>query len=147
MHEVQMYEVIKRAPHPNIAKYYGCVVDKDGLIPDCACSDTKKTLDQMVDDGDSLDHEACLSDIKAGIGHLHGLGIIHCDINPANVFLNESTFVIGDFDSSGLEGDKLGLKGGTEGWTNHDFVLAQRENDWFGFAKIKELLSPKKDSK
>ena len=86
-----------------------------------------------------------MDDIRAGIKHLHSLGMIHCDINPHNVFADVEDFVIGDFDSCTLEGDELGAKAGTDGWTSDDFVLAQRENDWFGFAKIEQFLFPPKE--
>jgi serine/threonine protein kinase len=114
MHEVQMYEVIKKSStfEQREILWLGC---RQGWLDfRIVLAAIPKTLDQVVDDGDSFDHEACLSDIKAGIGHLHRLGIIYCDINPTNVFLNEPTFVIGDFDSSAFEGDKLGLKADTE---------------------------------
>ncbi|RDL35432.1 uncharacterized protein BP5553_07363 [Venustampulla echinocandica] len=143
MHEAQMCQMIKRSPHPNVAKYFGCLIDEDGRISELCFSRHRKTLNQMVEDGEIFDRTACLDNITAGIKHLHSLGMIHCDINPHNVFADVEDFVIGDFDSCALEGDKLGAKAGTHGWTSDDFVLAQRENDWFGFAKIKEfLLSP-----
>lgn len=145
MHEAQMCEVIKRSPHPNVVKYFGCLLDEDGRISELCFARYGKTLHQMIDDGDIFDRKACLDDIRAGIEHIHSLGMIHCDINPRNVFADVKGFVIGDFDSCALEGDELGEKAGTDGWTSDDFVLAQRENDWFGFAKIEQFLFPPKE--
>lgn len=147
MHEAQMCERIKKSPHPNIAKYFGCHVDERGIITGLCFKRYNKTLHQMVKAGETFDRPKCLSSIKAGIKHLHSLGIIHCDINPHNVFSDKSTFVIGDFDSCTLEGDELGMKAGTDGWTNDDFELAQRENDWFGFEKIEAFLFRTKNPK
>jgi serine/threonine protein kinase len=145
MHEAQMCEMIKRSPHRNVVKYFGCLVDEDGRISELCFARYRKTLNQMVKDGEIFDRKACLGDIRAGIEHLHSLGMIHCDINPHNVFTDVKDFVIGDFDSCTLEGDELGAKAGTDGWTSDDFVLARRENDWFGFAKIEQFLFPPKD--
>jgi serine/threonine protein kinase len=52
-----------------------------------------------------------------GIQHLHSLGLIYCDINPTNILMNGGTPIIGDFDSCRREGEKLGFKAGTRGWT------------------------------
>lgn len=70
------------------------------------------------------------------------LSMLPLDINPHNVFWrgSDSAFAIGDFDSCTLEGDEMGAKAGTDGWTNDDFEVAHRENDWFGFAKIEEFI-------
>ncbi|KAF2811006.1 uncharacterized protein BDZ99DRAFT_487733 [Mytilinidion resinicola] len=138
---------VDRSPHPNVAKYFGCHIDERGLIIGLCFKKYNKTLYEMVKGRDTLDAPKCLSSIKAGIEHLHSLGIIHCDINPHNIFLDTSTFVIGDFDSCTFEGDELGMKAGTDGWTNDEFELAQRENDWFGFTKIEEFLSSSKGRK
>ncbi|KAG9234638.1 hypothetical protein BJ875DRAFT_509171 [Amylocarpus encephaloides] len=145
MHEAQMYEMIKRSPHPNVVKYFGCPIDEDGRISELCFARYGKTLDQMIKDGEIFDRKACLDDIRAGIDHLHSLGMIHCDINPHNVFADVKDFVIEDFDSCTLEGDDLGTKAGTDGWTSDDFVLEQRENDWFGFAKMEQFLFPPKE--
>lgn len=147
MHEAQMCERIKKSPHPNVAQYFGCLLDEHESISGLCFKKYDKTLHQMVKAGEPFDRHMCLSSIKAGIEHLHNLGIIHCDINPHNIFSDKSTFVVGDFDSSMLEGDELGMKAGTDGWTNDDFDLAQRENDWFGFGKIEEFLSRMKARK
>jgi len=100
----------------------------------------------MNREGHAFDRPACLRDIQQGIGHLHGLGIIHCDINPMNILSNGShatkSFVIGDFDSCTMEGQDLGLKAGTKGWTKEDFRVAVREMDWYGFHKIEQFIQP-----
>ncbi|KAF2488574.1 serine/threonine-protein kinase-like protein [Lophium mytilinum] len=129
MHEAQMCERTRRSPHPNVARYFGCHIDESGSIVGLCFKKYSQTLDELVEADEALDLPKCLSDIKAGIEHLHSLGIIHCDIKPHNIFLDESTFVVGDFDSCAFEGDKLGIKAGTQDWTNEDCKLAQREND------------------
>lgn len=87
-----------------------------------------------------FDAQYLLQCIKAGLQHLHGLNLIHCDINPANIFMDGEVPVIGDFDSCRVTGEKLGLKAGTYGWTNQKLEFALPENDDFGLSKIREFL-------
>ncbi|XP_069783216.1 membrane-associated tyrosine- and threonine-specific cdc2-inhibitory kinase isoform X2 [Narcine bancroftii] len=39
----------------------------------------------------------CLSDLLAGLGHLHGRGLAHLDVKPANVFRSGPRWKLGDF--------------------------------------------------
>ena len=87
----------------------------------------------------------CLSDIEAGMDHLHSLGIVHCDIKPRNIFVSSSYdhFVIGDFDSCYRKGAFMDQKKGTRGWTLRRFVYANRENDFHGLSIIRYWLEHK----
>jgi serine/threonine protein kinase len=147
LHKAQMCERIGRSPQPNVAKYFGCHLDQHGLITGLCFKRYHKRLHQMAEAREVFDHPKCLSDIKAGIEHLHSLGVIHCDINPHNVMLDGSTFVIMDFDSCTFKGDELRAKAHIDEWTNNDFEFAQPENDWSGFEKIKDFLSRVKKPK
>ncbi|KNG88761.1 hypothetical protein ANOM_002816 [Aspergillus nomiae NRRL 13137] len=49
-----------------------------------------------------------LEGILAAIRHLHSLGLVHNDINPANIMLDEDgTFILIDFDSCRYIGESL----------------------------------------
>jgi serine/threonine protein kinase len=137
--EVEACEVLRRHPHPNIATYLGCTV-KDGRITGLAFAKYPLTLSQMVRDGLPFDKERCLSGIESGLRHMHSLGLIHNDLNPANVMVDGDTAVIIDFDSCKREGDKLGSKAGTDGWTLDGQEYARRENDWHSLSKIRVYL-------
>ncbi|KAF1815598.1 hypothetical protein P152DRAFT_446645 [Eremomyces bilateralis CBS 781.70] len=138
LREAQICEILAKSPHPNIARYLGCEVE-DGVITGLCFERYGDTLFQRVKDAQPIDTVACLRSIKMGIEHLHGLGIVHGDINPHNILSNGDTFVLTDFDSSAREGEVLGLKGGTKGWTE-DFETAVYSNDWHGFSMIKGFL-------
>ncbi|KAF1958397.1 serine/threonine-protein kinase-like protein [Byssothecium circinans] len=141
LHEAQMCEILRKSSHPNIAEYIGCLVE-DGRIAGLCFRQYGANLLNLKREGHTFDREACLRDIKEGITHLHRLGIIHCDINPMNIFSDpvHGSFVIGDFDSCALEDQELGMKIGTKGWTKEGFCIAKREMDWYGLSRIEEEL-------
>lgn len=144
--EIHVCEDLRQNPHPNLAKYLGCVVNKEGRISGLVFVRYPITLDQMLKDGTPFDRQRCLSGIKAGIGHMHGLGLIHNDINPTNIMMDgvgdDMKPIVIDFDSCKKEGDKLGPK---FGWTVDD-EYAKRENDEYGISKIREALFGENES-
>ena len=86
-------------------------------------------------------HDQCVREIADGIRHLHLLGIIHNDINPFNIMLDDQNTVrIIDLDSAKWEKQELCCKKGTEGWTQEGMTYAERENDYYGLRKISEHL-------
>ena len=139
LNEARMCEILRDSPHPNIAKYLGCLVD-NGRIKGLCFERYGPDLFERIKAAQPFDKESCLRSIRMGIEHLHGLGLIHCDINPSNIFSDGDNFVIGDFDSCTPEGAELGVKAGTTGWTRRDFRTAERENDLYGLTKIEEYL-------
>ncbi|KAG5931171.1 hypothetical protein E4U60_006392 [Claviceps pazoutovae] len=96
-------------------------------------------------DSTPLNKDLFLDGIERGIRHLHSLGIVHNDIHPDNVMLDEMDGpVIIDFDSWGKEGQELGpgMKKGTSEWSTngslYDYALF--ENDIFGLSKLREFI-------
>lgn len=63
--------------------------------------------------------------IEDGIQHLHSLGLIHCEINPTNIVMDGDNPGIVHFDFCRQEGQELGSKAGTEGWTSENFHFAR----------------------
>ncbi|KAL1631685.1 hypothetical protein SLS56_004359 [Neofusicoccum ribis] len=140
LEEAEKCEILRKHPHPNIAKYFGCVVH-DGRITGLCFLKYEMSLLQRLKDPRSFDAKRCMKQIEAGVQHLHNLDLVHCDINPYNVMMDDGdTPVIIDFDSCRRKGDKLGMKAGTMGWTNEDFELARPENDFYGIEKIREFI-------
>lgn len=140
LNEAQVCEILRANPHPNIAQYLGCIVENNHILGLCFVKYGMNLLERVRKDSRPFDTDLLLCGIQDGIRHLHSLGLIHCDINPANILMNEDTPVIGDFDSCQRKGDKLGPKAGTRGWTREDFDFAMPENDEYGLSKIKEFL-------
>jgi serine/threonine protein kinase len=138
--EIIMCEKLMHHPHPGIAKYYGVVV-QDGRILGLAFKKYRRCLDEF--DGTEPDcpsiENVCAS-IQAGIGHLHGLGVVHNDINPGNICIDEDgRAVIIDFNSARPTGERLGLRGGTTGFCR-DTKISEEQNDLYGLRAIRAHL-------
>ncbi len=116
LHEGKICEILRLHPHPNIARYLECVVGSQERIIGLCFARYPKALFECADINAS-NHDSLLSQIKDGIRHLHGLGLVHTDINPFNIMLDTNGKpIIIDFDSCQKVGEQLGLKAGTEGW-------------------------------
>ncbi|KAK3689364.1 serine/threonine kinase [Podospora appendiculata] len=140
LQELQVCETLMKHPHPNIAQYYGAVVENDRVSGLCFAK-YGKTLLQLVQSKIPFDKEAVLGGIEKGLEHLHDLGLVHNDINPSNIMLDDSgTAVIIDFDSCRPEGEKVGIKGGSYGWSLEDMTHSRRENDEYGLEQMRKFV-------
>lgn len=86
---------------------------------------------------------AWLDGIRAGIQHLHSLGLIHNDINPANVmFDGDGIPVVIDFDSCRGVGE--GLRGTetkrTHQWHDPRVDVALEKNDLDAWEELRVWL-------
>ncbi|KAF1841497.1 uncharacterized protein K460DRAFT_168453 [Cucurbitaria berberidis CBS 394.84] len=137
--EVEACEVLKLHPHPNVAQYMGCIVEA-GRIRGLCFPKYCTTLSQMLKERSYFDRSRFLREIEAGVRHMHDLGLVHNDLNPSNIMMDGDNAVIIDFDSCKKEGDKLGTKIGTHGWTLDDVEYARRENDFYSLSLIAAAL-------
>ena len=139
--EARTCELLSKHPHPNIARYHGCLVRDNRLTGLCFAKYDKTLEDRRKCDDNTLPRHI-LKGIESGIHHLHSLGIIHNDVNPSNIMFkaDDDTPVIIDFDSCGREGDRL-VKAGTMGWSDDSFDVAATKNDYYGLKKIEEAIS------
>jgi serine/threonine protein kinase len=154
--ELATCEVIRKHPHPNIAIYHGCVVS-DGRVTGLCFKKYPETLMDKINPGhlnkstfiQSKDRTAArkmamryLSGIEAGIRQLHALGLIHNDLNPANVMITEDdTPVIIDFDSSSAPGTALDKAKRTYGWFHPDVHVSRESNDLDALAELRIWLT------
>lgn len=80
-------------------------------------------------------------EILAAIKHLHSLGMVHNDINPANIMLDEDgTLILIDFDSCRYIGESLGNTGTKR--TRHDPTvdISLEKNDLDAFEDLQVWL-------
>jgi serine/threonine protein kinase len=139
LQEAEVCEVLKRNPHPNIAQYYGCLVEAERIIGLCFVKYNSTISKRLI--GSSLaEREAYMEGIECGVFHLHQLGLIHNDLNPNNILMDGDVPFIIDFDSCRRKGEKLGYKAGTFGWALTGAEFAEPENDLYSLAKIRDFL-------
>lgn len=140
--EARACEILRVHPHRNIARYLGCTVDGGRITGLCFVKYGMTLLERTSRGSRILDVDLCLRGIESGIQHLHKLGLIHCDINPANILMSgdDDTPIIIDFDFCRREGEDLGLKAGTRGWTREDFKIATPEVDQYGLSMVRDFL-------
>lgn len=142
--ELATCELLRKYPHPNIATYYGCVTCEGRVTGLCFKKYHKSLLDEVnpgflnkimlmqSEDRAAARREAAryLTGIENGIKHLHAHGVVHNDLNPANIMITENGDpVIIDFDSSSAPGTALDNTKRTYGWFDPDQRLARKSND------------------
>ena len=145
LREVETCEILGNHPHPNIASYGGCRETR-GRVSGLCFKRYVSTLASKVNPrhlnksafllsgrshvDDTM--RAQLDGVLGGIHHLHSLGLVHNDITPANIMLEEDgTWVIIDFDSCRHVGEVLrgtGVKR-TYGWHDPDVTVSSEKND------------------
>ncbi|KAG0707349.1 kinase-like domain-containing protein [Suillus ampliporus] len=143
--EAKVYEILKQHPHPNICVYYGCIRDGDYITAVCLKKYGRRLMDAVWKGDPTLNPAAILDGISKGLHFLHEtLGLVHNDINPANIMLDDAGDpVIIDFDSCIPIGEEIGLSGkaGTFGWTVEPMpTISLPENDIYGLTQIGEFM-------
>ncbi|THY33284.1 serine/threonine-protein kinase [Aureobasidium pullulans] len=150
LREVEVCELLRRHPHPNIAVYNGGEVE-EGRITGLRFQKYTEPLQRRLNPGhlgkcmfaassQHLDHEWCsriIEGVKDALYHLHTLGLIHNDLNPANIMLdaNDSPVLI-DFGSTRAIGQSLEDVGRTPGWYNFNVKTAETSNDLESLGEI-----------
>ncbi|KAI0805766.1 kinase-like domain-containing protein [Xylaria sp. FL0064] len=156
--EIEMCEILRRHPHPNIALYYGCCANCGRATALCF-KKYKATLMELVNP-QHLDKRQFMlggrpsvsDDIRSGLvalqgalNHLHSLGFAHNDVNPMNVMMDgeSGTWVLVDFGSCRRIGESLQATKAkrTHGWHDPNMNIASAMNDWEAFEELMVWLS------
>jgi serine/threonine protein kinase len=156
LRELETCESIHRSPHTNLATYYGCSLAGNRIAELCF-KRYPADLMTVVNPGHlnkSMLIEAAgrrsareqavgfLGAMEDGIRHLHRLGIIHNDVNPANILISgDGVPVVCDFDSSAGTGDDISLVKRTQGWYDPAVCVAQESNDFDALLEIRIWLT------
>ncbi|KAG6123555.1 hypothetical protein E4U12_000766 [Claviceps purpurea] len=137
-HEIEAFELLRQHPHPNIVEYRGCVVS-DGRISGICLAKLEMSLYERMQDSTPFDKDLFLEGIERGIRHLHSLGIVHNDINPATIMLDKlDRPVIIDLDTWQQNGQELDTPDWSINGSKYDYALF--EKDIFGLSKIREFI-------
>ncbi|KAL8855803.1 MAG: hypothetical protein Q9178_007567 [Gyalolechia marmorata] len=141
IHEAQIYEILRKHPHKNIASYLGCISEGGLLKGLCLVRYEESLSDRLRHLDRPLNVSECLKGVKDGLDHLHSLGLNHNDVNPANIMLDKLDGpVIIDFDSCDLEGGTP-FGTGTPGWIDGAMITkSEQKNDDFGLMQLRNTL-------
>lgn len=135
LQEVDILEKLKRDHHPNLVLYHGCVI-KEGRILGIALKHCGVILQYRFEDDPRALNVG--DDIRAGIDHLHALGLAHNDINPTKIAFDvEDRPIILDFWSCRRFRELL-VSGGTPSWTNKDYSTSDRQQDQVALKKLEK---------
>ena len=150
--DIEACEILRRNPHPNIARYHGCQVDEDQRVIGLFFKKYQKTLMERLNPGylnkqDFLSTrpdlpkeitDRYLKGIESGIRHLHSLGLVHSDINPNNIMFEGSDVpVIIDFDSCRQSGLLLDSVKQTHEWHDKSIKISTTKNDFDSLHEIR----------
>jgi serine/threonine protein kinase len=122
--EIWAAQKYQSAPHPNVCEYMGVVTDVKERVIATVYRRFDMDLWTLIENTNFLKQLASqpasarpqlptlhyiMSAIKSGMNHIHSLGLVHCDIRPANIFIDTDTYqvVIGDFDGTNTPGNLL----------------------------------------
>ncbi|KAI1175754.1 kinase-like domain-containing protein [Nemania sp. FL0916] len=156
LQELEVCELIRRHPHPNIATYYGCQ-SANGRVTGLSFERYLFTLlDKLNPDALNKSEFMSSSDrnvtrefadrylpgIEAGLRHLHALGLVHNDLNPNNIMIAEDDRpVIIDFDSCRAIGADVRTVRRTFQWFDPDVHVAAETNDLDALEEIRIWLA------
>ncbi|KAJ5771251.1 kinase-like protein [Penicillium nucicola] len=155
--EVDVCEILRKHPHPNNATYYGCNETHGRVSGLCFKRYTATLLERVNPRGLgkkaflSSERELVNDEIKtslggllAGIEHLHSLGLVHNDVNPSNIMLDQDgMLVLVDFDSCRYIGEPLRSTGSkrTHHWHDPSIDTSLEKNDLDAFEDLQTWLT------
>ncbi|KAH0589775.1 hypothetical protein H2248_005491 [Termitomyces sp. 'cryptogamus'] len=165
--ELAVLERLHDFPHDNVCGYYGCL--REGLFVGHLClKGYQCNLEEMMTNTvppsryvifpitrylsadlgrikPPFDSRTIILDVQAGVVHLHKLGLVHNDITPRHVMLDENGHaVIIDFDTCAVPG--VACYPGTPGWSRrHD--ISRPENDRYSLFLLAKYVRGEYDGK
>ncbi|KAF8955117.1 kinase-like domain-containing protein [Flammula alnicola] len=142
--EVAIYELISKNPHPNVCTYHGCIRAEDRVMGLCIQKYTCSLSDVIhgripEDQCPPIDADSIISGIETGLDHIHSLGLVHDDISPSNIMLDDAgNSIIIDFNTCVAIGAPS--VGGTPGWSKWHKTVASIENDTYSFDLVVKFI-------
>ncbi|KAG8422543.1 hypothetical protein J3459_010284 [Metarhizium acridum] len=148
--EIEVCERVRRDPHPNLAVYHGCLLVQ-GRVLGLIFEKYERTLLEEVNPQRLSKRDFVLSGrpavrdemkgwigcLRAALSHLHSLGLVHNDLTPANIMIqNGCSPVIIDFGSACHEGQPMKTVKRTRGWYNENVAYAAIDNDVDALAEL-----------
>lgn len=138
--EVSAYETLRCNPHAGICDYRGCIV-VDGYVEGIVLKKYKCTLMEAVDQGLQIDKNRVIDVITDAVAHLHSLGLVHNDLSPHNIMLDDNLNpVIIDMETCMPETTPAIYKYGTPQWSGN-WWTSSLANDEVALERIRLYLN------
>ena len=141
LREALVYEILAQHPHPNIAKYFGCVVKDSRIVGLCLQKyemDLREWIRSSSAEKVSRQKEQVAAGLRSGLEHLHALGLVHNDFHPGNIMMTDNDVpVIVDFGACCVKG--VEVHGRHPGFPNCCLV-SDPENDFCNLEKIAKMM-------
>ncbi|KAF8593061.1 hypothetical protein BDV93DRAFT_395692, partial [Ceratobasidium sp. AG-I] len=80
---------LRSYPHPNLVECRGYICE-GGYITALCLKKYKIGLDQAMKSSMNLNYNTVVEDARNGTNHLHSLGLVHNDISPSSIMVDEN---------------------------------------------------------
>lgn len=118
LHEAEIYEILRKHPHPALGQSLGCVVSDDNRIAGLALVKYDGDLFERAYDPNFGEEQrnSCIEALKDAVQHLHSLGLAHNNLKPMHVMFTGDKPVLIDFKACHPIGTKLTRAGHVGDW-------------------------------
>jgi serine/threonine protein kinase len=155
--EADILTLLEQSQHPNIGRFLGCIL-LDGLVNGLCLKRYPQTLADVIPYGshgdvspdgipfepsEQLNRASIVCGIVSGVKFIHSLKLVHNDLNPRNIMLDEfKNPVIVDFDSCKPVGTSMkGQKSFTAPWGRRNALnMALYDNDYLSLGLLELYL-------
>ena len=148
LHEFCVYQMLSEAPHPNIPKFLGCLV-KDGHLKGIILPKYPRSLEEKLETDEHIPVEKYLQKIKNALRHLHKLGLVYMNLDPAHIMLTEDDEpVLVGFSYCQFKGDRCHIWGGGDWKCKIPFEFVENTSpqaDILAFDILKTLLEEEEE--
>ncbi|KAF2877332.1 kinase-like domain-containing protein [Massariosphaeria phaeospora] len=147
--EVKIGEILRKHPHPNLCAYKGVVLDRANRVVGIAYQRYEASLDHYLRFGKAFEKDLMLNSVTQAVKHMHALGLVHCDVHPANIFITRGAsdqpdqVVLGDFDAVHSFGERMSTKIGRVEYTPSGFswgVPVDKSVDEYGLSILEQKI-------
>ena len=127
---IQEYKILNNLCHRNIIRTYGfCFGDKTHA-PSILLQFCPNDLDDIVKDMSDIERICCIFEISSGMEAVHSSNLIHRDLKPNNILIDEKGHVrIADFGLSCLIDVENQLQSPTAGIGTYKFMAPELLNE------------------
>lgn len=105
--EAKSYAFLDRNPHPNLIRRLGALVNENRAVGLILAQLTSTVFDAVMEEK-HVDAEKVVTQLRAEIKHLHGLGYFHNDVHLNNIMMDGcGNFILIDYELARRVGTEI----------------------------------------